>query len=125
MIKIKETSNNIGEQNPEIIQANSKSDDETKGFIGHVDPYKKNSAVPPVPKPGEIMHCQICRKPMLPEDFSKDPAIRKREFKWHVHEACRNYIVNDYLDRITPGIMAERNPNKKNILKPITQDLKG
>ena len=33
--------------------------------------------VPQQPKPGEIIICQQCGKPMYHEDFSKDPKIRK------------------------------------------------
>ena len=63
--------------------------------------------VPPVPKPGEIIICQECGKPMYPEDFSKDPKIRKHEFKWHIHHACEQHIW-DIVDQQTPGLLAER-----------------
>lgn len=63
--------------------------------------------VPPPPKPGEIIICQHCGKPMYPEDFSKDPKIRKHEFKWHIHYACEQEIW-DMVDRQTPGLLSER-----------------
>lgn len=63
--------------------------------------------VPPPPKPGEIIICQICGRPMLPKDFSKDPKIRQREFKWHIHNICENNVW-DQLDRQTPGLIADR-----------------
>lgn len=67
----------------------------------------KNWMVPPPPKPGEYIICQMCGKPMLPEDFSKDPKIRKHEFKWQVHWQCEQNVFNQ-LDRGTPGLIAER-----------------
>lgn len=66
--------------------------------------------VPPVPKPGEIIICQQCGKPMYPKDFSKDPKIRKHEFKWHIHWDCEQEIWN-MVDRQTPGLLAERKEN--------------
>jgi hypothetical protein len=63
--------------------------------------------VPPPPKPGEIIICQQCGKPMYPQDFSKDPKIRRHEFKWHIHYACEQEIW-DLVDRQTPGLLAER-----------------
>jgi hypothetical protein len=66
-----------------------------------------NYLVPPPPKPGEVIVCQQCGRPMYPKDFSKDPKIRKREFKWHIHNACEQQIW-DLVDRQTPGLIAER-----------------
>ena len=66
-----------------------------------------NYMVPPPPKPGEIIICQQCGKPMYPEDFSKDPKIRKHEFKWQIHHSCEQQIW-DLVDRQTPGLIAER-----------------
>ena len=63
--------------------------------------------VPPPPKPGELIICQQCGKPMYPEDFSKDPKIRKHEFKGHIHHACEQQIW-DLVDRQTPGLLSER-----------------
>lgn len=79
----------------------------TGEFLKNVSPDRKNSMVPPPPKPGELMYCQICRQPMYPEEFSKDLATRKREFKWQVHDKCRTFI-DKYLDIQTQGLMAER-----------------
>ena len=81
---------------------------DTLEHLQKVDIRKKNACIPPPPKPGEIMYCQICGKPMLPEDFSQDIKIAKREFKWHTHDKCMKYIFEDYIDRVTPGVMAER-----------------
>lgn len=67
----------------------------------------KGYLVPPPPKPGELIICQHCGKPMYPEDFSKDPAVRKHEFKWHIHQKCEEQIW-DLVDRQTPGLLAER-----------------
>ena len=67
----------------------------------------KDWMVPPPPKPGEYIVCQMCGKVMMPEDFSKDPKIRKHEFKWHVHWDCEQNVFNQ-LDRGTPGLIAER-----------------
>ena len=67
----------------------------------------KDWMVPPPPKPGEYIICQVCGKPMLPQDFSKDQKIRRHEFKWHVHWDCEQNIFNQ-LDRGTPGLIAER-----------------
>ena len=61
------------------MQEQSLQEEKTKG---------ENYMLPKPPKPGEIIYCQICGRPMLPQDFSKDPKIRKREFKWHIHNAC-------------------------------------
>ena len=74
--------------------------------------------VPPPPKPGELIICQQCGKPMYPEDFSKDPKIRKHEFKWHIHHACEMQIW-DLVDRQTPGLMAERKNGVPNVQKPM------
>lgn len=67
----------------------------------------KDWMVPPPPKPGEYIICQICGKVMMPEDFSKDQKIRKHEFKWHIHYQCELNIF-DQLDRETHGLLAER-----------------
>ena len=77
-----------------------------------------NYLVPPLPKPGEIIICQQCGKPMYPEDFSKDPKIRKHEFKWHIHYACEQQIW-DLVDRQTPGLMAERKNGVSNVGRPM------
>ena len=86
-----------------------------------VDEEKRKGAgylVPPPPKPGEVIICQQCGKPMYPEDFSKGPKIRKHEFKWHIHHACEMQIW-DLVDRQTPGLMAERKNGVPNVQKPM------
>lgn len=80
---------------------------DTQEYLKNINPNKRNSCVPPPPKPGEIMYCQMCRKPMMPEDFSSDIKKAKYEFKFQVHWACK-IAVDEYLDRITPGLLSER-----------------
>lgn len=76
-------------------------------FVAQEKAKGKNWMVPPPPKPGEYIICQLCGKKMLPEDFSSDPKIRKHEFKWHIHFKCEQGVF-DQLDRGTPGLIAER-----------------
>lgn len=89
------------EQLAQYVAANASiltAEDKSKG---------KDWMVPPPPKPGEFIVCQICGKTMMPEDFSKDQKIRRHEFKWHIHWDCEQGIFNQ-LDRGTPGLIAER-----------------
>lgn len=74
--------------------------------------------VPPTPKAGEVIICQQCGKPMYPEDFSKDPKVRRHEFKWHIHAACEKQIW-DLVDRQTPGLLAERTNGVPRLEKPM------
>jgi hypothetical protein len=67
----------------------------------------QNWMIPAPPKPGEIIHCRLCGEPMYPKDFSKDPKIRKREFKWQQHFACEQRMF-DECDLQTPGLLSER-----------------
>ena len=67
----------------------------------------QNWMLPEPPKPGELIYCNICGKPMYPKDFSKDPKIRKREFKWQIHYACQEKM-SALCDINTPGVIAER-----------------
>lgn len=67
----------------------------------------KGTCLPNPPKRGEIMYCQHCGKPMLPQDFSKNPIIRKKEFKWQIHYSCQQ-VMMDMCDRNTKGLSAER-----------------
>lgn len=80
---------------------------EMRDFLKNVNEKKSNSMCPKPPKPGEVIICQICNTPMLPEHFSKNPKIRKREFKWHMHQYCMQQM-EDFVDRSTPGLLAER-----------------
>lgn len=73
----------------------------------------KNWMVPPPPKPGEYIICNICGKVMLPENFSKDKIQRKHEFKWHVHWDCEQKMLAK-LDMDTAGLLAERKKNNTN-----------
>jgi len=86
---------------------NMKQAEETAAFTRNVDPMSRGSMLPHPPKPGELIYCQICRKAMLPKDFSEDPGMRRREFKWQIHAACMNEMF-DMCDRSTPGLMGER-----------------
>ena len=78
----------------------------------------RNYMVPPPPKPGEYIYCIHCGKAMLPEDFSKDPKIRKHEFKWHIHWECEQKIW-ELADRQTPGLIADRKQGY-NLKKPVS-----
>lgn len=81
-----------------MILDNSSS---VKGFTSN------GSRVPAPPKRGEIIICQMCGQPMLPEHFSKDEFKRKREFKWHIHSWCFEQM-DQMADRGVPGLVAER-----------------
>ena len=78
----------------------------------------KDYLAPPPPKKGALIICQQCGKPMLPQDFSKDPKVRRHEFKWHIHSACEQSIW-DLVDRQTPGLMAERKNGVPSMDKPM------
>lgn len=78
-----------------------------EAYASEVNAAGRNSMVPPPPKPGELMYCQLCGKPMYPQDFSKDIKIRKREFKWQVHSKCEEDMWKQ-MDNSMPGLMAER-----------------
>ena len=67
----------------------------------------QNWMLPEPPKPGELIYCNICGKPMYPKDFSKDPKIRKREFKWQQHNLCQENMFLQ-CDLQTPGLLSER-----------------
>lgn len=71
------------------------------------------SKVPEPPKRGEVLICQMCGKPLLPEHFSKDPFKRKREFKWHIHPECFE-SMEQMADRGVPGLLAERKKIQEN-----------
>lgn len=68
----------------------------------------KDWMLPPPPKKGEIIHCRVCGKEMLPKDFSKNEFERKKEFKWQIHWKCMEKLF-DQCDRETPGLIDERN----------------
>lgn len=90
----------------------------SEGLVEEERRKGKNYMVPPQPKPGEVIICQHCGKPMYPEDFSEDPKIRRHEFKWHIHYACEQAILN-MLDRQTPGLLDERKNGVSNIGRKI------
>lgn len=75
---------------------------------GEADFYvRSGSKTPKPPDKGEILICQMCGQPLLPEHFSKNERNRAREFKWHIHPEC--FIAMDELaDRSVPGLLAER-----------------
>ncbi|MCC0628542.1 hypothetical protein IR152_01125 [Clostridioides sp. ES-S-0108-01] len=73
-----------------------------------IDNYvTRENSVPKPPEKGEIMICQICNKPIMPEHFSIDEYKRKREFKWHIHPKCFEYI-DKLADKSVPGLLNER-----------------
>jgi hypothetical protein len=78
-------------------------------YVSQSEKQDMNYGPPEPPKPGELIICQMCGRPMYPQDFSKDPAIRRREFKWHVHYACEQQVMNQ-LDRES-GILTDRKAN--------------
>ena len=90
----------------------------TQAMVAEEQQKGANYLVPPPPKPGEVIICQQCGKPMYPEDFSKDPKIRKHEFKWHIHHTCEQQIW-DLVDRQTPGLMAERKNGVSQVGRPM------
>lgn len=110
-----------GEKLAQYVAAN------TDGYSDEDKRLGRNWAVPPLPKPGEYIVCQRCGKVMKPEDFSKDPKIRKYEFKWHIHWDCQQAIWNQ-LDRMTSGVLSERESNSyldgyyKKVNQKISQD---
>lgn len=81
--------------------------DNAEAYASEVNAAGRNSMVPPPPKPGELMYCQLCGKPMYPKDFSSDIKIRKREFKWQIHAKCEEEMWKR-LDNSVPGLMSER-----------------
>jgi len=91
----------------------------TDNLIAKEKEKGKDYLAPPPPKKGEVIICQQCGQPMLPKDFSKDPKIRKHEFKWHIHHACEQNIW-DLVDRQTPGLVAERKDGVPSMQKPMT-----
>lgn len=86
--------------------------DEESNYVGNVK-------LPDQPKPGEYMICQICGKPILPQELSKEKELRKKEIKWHIHNECYKFI-NYQLDLITPGLLASR--GQRNKMSRITRD---
>ena len=99
--------NNLSAEEQKQHLANYSSAGETDQYLRNVNAKKQGSMLPPLPKPGEVIHCQACQEAMPPEAFSKDPKIRKREFKWHMHIKCMDYMF-DLVDRSTPGLISER-----------------
>ena len=79
----------LTEQEIKALDAESFS---TTEFLKNIDNNKKDSMVPPRPNPGELMYCQMCKKPILPEHFSKDKRQRQFELKWHIHPECHKQI---------------------------------
>lgn len=79
---------------------------------------KRNSRVPKPPKPGEIIYCKMCGLAMMPEDFSKDKKIRKKEFKWQCHYACMKK-AEELCDLKTVGLLAERQALANKYKEPV------
>lgn len=99
--KLIEYVKNVEEAKPQL--------DEISGFIKNVDQTRKGAAIPPMPKPGQVMVCQMCGRKMLPKTdaFSQDKKQAMREFKWHICDKCW-FQTDDLLDRSTHGLLAER-----------------
>lgn len=110
------------ENDSEVVETRRTNED-TNDFIKNIDMNKKNSATLKPPKPGEIMYCSVCGKPIMPQDFSEDDWNAKYEFKWHLHSKCRIY-AHKRLDFLTKGLMTERKntapvqEKKKEVYKP-------
>lgn len=85
---------------------------EAQEYLKNVNHGQANSAVPKPPKPGEIMRCQHCGKAMHPEDFSEQEIVRRREFKWQMHQKCM-LAAELQCDLNTPGILSERQQRQK------------
>jgi hypothetical protein len=80
---------------------------------GDINQYTSGgSSVPAPPKPGEVIICQCCGKPIMPDQFSKNPFQRKFEFKWHLHPWCKEDMMSQ-ADRGTPGLLSERKQAEK------------
>lgn len=79
-------------------------------FAQETDSKGRNSAVPKKPPKGQLIYCSWCGKPMYPEDFSKDPYKRKKEFKWQLHWDCQQKMMFE-CDRNTAGLLEERKQN--------------
>jgi len=63
--------------------------------------------VPKPPAPGQMMKCRDCGCDMPPESFPNNKTLRKLLFKWQLCHSCW-LKVSDFLDRSTPGLMADR-----------------
>lgn len=100
-IKLLDYVKKFNEQKPQMS--------ETNDFIQNIDPTRRGAAVPPMPRAGEVMKCQMCGKPMIPNtpSFSKDHKQRMREFKWHICDKCW-FQTDNLLDRSTHGLLSER-----------------
>lgn len=77
-------------------------DESTSKFLGN-----GRGGAPKPPKRGEIIKCLVCGRPMPPSEFSTNPIIRKREFKWQCHDACMQNMFAT-CDKETPGLITER-----------------
>ena len=67
----------------------------------------RGQRIPPPPKKGEKIYCQMCGQIILPKDFSKDKDRRKKEFKWRIHAKCWDLAFN-LCDLNTRGLIHER-----------------
>lgn len=91
----------MSELNPDL-----KYDSQATDYTKHVR-EKRNGCVPTPPQPGDILYCQHCGKAMMPEDFSSNELIRRREFKWQLHHRCM-LEIEALCDRQTVGLLSER-----------------
>ena len=103
------------------------SSEELGAYVSQIAPqsvqeeYSKGEGymLPKPPKKGELMYCQMCGKPIYTREyaqkhnidmslcFSEDKKTRISEFKWQVHNACKERAF-DMADRQTPGLLGER-----------------
>jgi hypothetical protein len=85
-----------------------------------MDDMPHGTNLPPPPKAGELIICQLCGYPIYPprEPFatqikypqlfmSKNKKIAKHEYTYHIHYNCQLLACED-LDAKTPGVLAER-----------------
>lgn len=71
------------------------SNSEINKFLGNVDLTEKDALVPKRPKPGELIYCQFCGKPVYPEQLSSDLEIRKKNLNGIIiMNAEKEFFIN-------------------------------
>lgn len=94
-----------------------KTYEQYKNDIPDIKQVERNKFSLPEVKPGETVYCLLCGQPMhYPKDFSSDPKIAQREFKWQCHSNCMK-LAELQCDKATPGIMREREEEQKKMEK--------
>lgn len=105
----------LAEREQDQVEFQAKAD--SLEFLKNSNTGEKDSLMPPPPKKGEIIYCHVCSKAMMREDFSEDPTICMREFKWQTHNACMQKMFN-LADIKTPGLLSQRGiVKKKKVIK--------